>query len=726
MDLVATLRELHSEAVTSDQRRLVALCGDRSRSLAILRTYFADEDGSAWPFLGEAEGPWETLAPRRGDRLLGHTVPGLIVDATTALYPNTLGQAVGAVEGGGLVVMLLPDLEAWVAGPLDTDARYAVEPYSPTDVGTRFRRRFVETLEAHRGVAVLDVDAGEVRTAGRIEATPPVASDATTTASDDDVDVLSRCLTADQRRCVRHLLDLVDDRVLVVEAHRGRGKSSAAGLAAVARAEAGDDVIVTGPGFDRVREAFRRAGDVVGRDLSSDRRLTTAAGGTVRYVAPANLEEDRADADLILVDEAAALPVHRLERVLETDLPCAFLSTVHGYEGTGRGFAVRFRDRLEASDRPVDRVDLREPIRYAPGDPVETWLFHALLLDAAPPAAELVRTATPANVTYRRVDRDELLGDEPLLAELFGLLVLAHYRTEPDDLVRLLDAPNVRVRAMMHDGHVVAVALLAEEGNLPTGWRRRLHRGEAIRGHMVPDLLTTQLRDREAAAPAGWRILRIATHDAVRSRGIGSALLAAVREEADGEVDYLSTGFGATPRLLSFWRDTGFHTVHLATSRNPRSGEHSAVMLAPLSPAGARLADRHTRRLLDRLEGQLPDALDDLAPETVVAAAAAIDGSIDVDLVDWLWDVIRHTADGPGQVTTAPHAYRRLALAGLLDGHVADLPEVQRTLLVRRILQGHDWATVVETSGCTAGDARQALQAAIQHLADRYDPDAAD
>jgi len=93
------------------------------------------------------------------------------------------------------------------------------------------------------------------------------------------------------------------------------------------------------------------------------------------------------------------------------------------------------------------------------------WAFRALLLDARPPVEPLVDDATPESVDYRRLEAAEALADERLLREAFGLLVLAHYRTEPNDLARLLDAPNLEARALTHDGHVVSVALLAREGN---------------------------------------------------------------------------------------------------------------------------------------------------------------------------------------------------------------------------------------------------------------------
>ncbi|MCO8268920.1 GNAT family N-acetyltransferase, partial [Haloferax sp. AB510] len=268
----------------------------------------------------------------------------------------------------------------------------------------------------------------------------------------------------------------------------------------------------------------------------------------------------------------------------------------------------------------VTDARLDDPIRYAAGDPVESWTFRALLLDARPPVDQLVADATPESASYRALSPDDLLADEHLLREAFGLLVLAHYRTEPDDLARLLDAPNLTLRALTHEGRVVSVALLAREGGLGPDTRRHMYDGGRIRGNMLPDVFTSQLRDEDAGVPVGYRVMRIATHHAVRSSGLGSRLLSAIRDEFAGDADYLGVGFGATPELLSFWRDNGYGTVHLSTTRNDTSGEYSALMMRPLSPAGRDLRNRHAAWFLGRVGDVLGDALSDLDADVARAA----------------------------------------------------------------------------------------------------------
>jgi tRNA(Met) cytidine acetyltransferase len=443
----------------------------------------------------------------------------------------------------------------------------------------------------------------------------------------------------------------------------------------------------------------------------------------VRFLDPEPAAGLPEDPDAVIVDEAAALPVARLEALLAAPA-AAFVTTVHGYEGTGRGFDVRFRERLAASDRDVADVRLRAPVRYAAGDPVEAWAFRALLLDARPPVDPLVADATPADATYRTLDPDDLIADEHLLREAFGLLVLAHYRTEPDDLQRLLDAPNLDCRALLVDGHVAAVALLAREGGLPEPLRVEMYEGGRVRGNMLPDVLTSQLRDLAAGVPVGYRVLRIATHHAIRSRGFGSRLLDRCHAELADDVDWFGVGYGATPRLVRFWERNGYRTVHCSTTRNATSGEYSAVMLRPTAPAGRDLHDRHARRFRARMRDGLSDALRDLEPDVARAVLRATDASVvgPPTLTDHEWRVVAAAAYGPGIYDAAPGAFRELALAGLIDP-VADLGDRAERLLVRKPLQGHPWDRVAtDLDYASTRQCMRALGEAMRPLIDRYGP----
>jgi tRNA(Met) cytidine acetyltransferase len=722
---------LRDEAVATNERRLLVLAGDRERGyvrleavldrlpVAITRTTLI--------------GPEDRLRceqrpqPQAGE-LLGTTREVVVLDAHADLQPNALGTLVGTVDGGGLLILLTPPLTAWADRRNDFDESLAVPPFSSADVTGRFRRRLVDTLRVHRGIAIVDVDRDEVVRDGLTRPEPACDANAPIDPPTDHrfpVDVYEACRTQDQVEAVAAFESLFEPgRALVLEADRGRGKSSAAGLAAGAFAAAGEDVLVTAPEVRNAREVFDRAGERcealgVARTVESD-RIETAAGGVVRYLQPTEAVERLDTADVVIVDEAAALPVALLEAFLGAGR-IAFATTVHGYEGAGRGFSVRFRARLAESDHEVTERTLAEPIRYAAGDPIEVWAFRALLLDARPPVEPLVANVTSKTTRYRRLRPDDLLADEQLLREAFGLLVLAHYRTEPNDLARLLDAPNLEARALVHDGRVVCVALLAREGGLSAADRAMMYEGGRIRGNMLPDVLTSQLRDERAGEPMGVRVVRIATHHAVRSRGLGSRLLAAIREEFAAEVDWLGAGFGATPDLLAFWRENGYSSVHLSTTRNDTSGEYSALMLSPTSEVGRQLRDRHAERFARRFVSVSTDPPRDLDPDVVRAVLRTVDPVPSLDLLDAEWEHVAAAAYGPGLFDVDPGPFRSLALRYFLDGRAGGLTSRAERLLVLRVLQARPWETVAARLGYhSTRQCMRALGRAFQPLVDRY------
>ena len=161
--------DLSAVATTTDQRRLLVLSGDRDAGFdaafeAIEGAGVADEDVT---FVTTREGlRFERLSPSRADSLLGTTRELVVCDAHEGFSPNLLGRLAGVVDGGGLLVLVTPSLDAWPQLRTDFDDRLAVPPFTTDDVTGRFRGRLVDVLRSHPGVAVIDVDAGEVRRGG--------------------------------------------------------------------------------------------------------------------------------------------------------------------------------------------------------------------------------------------------------------------------------------------------------------------------------------------------------------------------------------------------------------------------------------------------------------------------------------------------------------------------------------------------------------------------------
>ncbi|WP_435363869.1 tRNA(Met) cytidine acetyltransferase TmcA [Haloarchaeobius sp. DYHT-AS-18] len=739
MDAVEVATALRAEARSVNERRVLVLTGARDRCETVVGQVLDDLSIpiTATALVSDRDFlRCRQVEPRQAGAILGTTHECIVVDAHDQLRPNTLGQVVGAVDGGGLLVLLAPPLDEWPAQRDDFDAGMAVLPFSRADVTGHFRERFVETLRAHRGIAIYDVDSATVEDDGLTHPAPHRPDPPFGAPAEFDFPAVAyeSCRTADQVEAVHDFEFLKHaNRALVLEADRGRGKSSAAGLAAGAFAADGQDVLVTAPSYQNAAEAFDRARelfdalDIAGDHPDPTTHLATTTGGEVRYEPPPAAAETASEPDLLVVDEAAAISVRLLDATLAADR-VAYASTIHGYEGAGRGFSVRFREHLDDSDHEVREARLSTPIRYAAGDPVEVWSFNALGLDARPPVDQLVAGATPDSVEYGQPDPEALLADPTLLRETFGLLVLAHYQTQPDDLARLLDAPNLTVRTLTHEGHVVSVALLAREGGLDEETRARIYEGGRINGNMIPDVLTSQLRDEAAAGPVGQRVVRIATHHAARGRGLGSELLSQVRREFADEVDWLGVGYGATPDLLRFWGDNDYHTVHLSTTRNDVSGEYSAVMLSPCSPAGEALHDRHAGWFARRIDGVLTDALRDMDPDEVRAALSTCAADVGLDLDELAWRAIAGTAYGSGLYDVAPGPFRELVVKHLVDPEpgAPTIDAEHERVLVARLLQAHDADTVADALGYHSGRmAMRAVGEGLRPLVDHYGDEAA-
>lgn len=548
---------MRARGMSAPSRRCIVVRGTHEETWreAHARTHGLDAAEVVWASPDAPEGV-RAVSVRALDALLGQSVDAVVLDLHGAIDPDAIARAEGLVRAGGALVLRMPPLGAEPARRGDL----ALHPYVVHDVGTRFARRFESLLPAPDAHA-LEAPSHQTR------ASP-------------EQDALVARLGA--------MFDADAPRVVVLLADRGRGKSAALGraLAHARRTRPLTRLAVTASSRDAAREVFRFGGD----DLP--------------FVEPGALARGACEADVLVVDEAAQLPIALVKQIVlaHPGARIVLATTCRGYEGTGRGFAIRFVAwaRARFADR-VEELSLTAPIRWASGDPLERWAFDALLLDAEPAVLAPRATVQPRHV---HLDRDRLAQDERTVRQLFGLLVQAHYRTTPADLARLLDAPNLEVHALFEEDDVVAASLVAHEGELPPSLTDAMARGQTrIAGHALADTLVSHALRPELGGLAMLRSVRIAVHEQRRRRGLARQLVEAVH--ASYAPDLFGTVFGATAELVRFRRSLGYEIVRVGVARGARSGEPAIVMVRPVSEAARAGVALLRTELAHELETQL-------------------------------------------------------------------------------------------------------------------------
>ncbi|EXJ13397.1 tRNA(Met) cytidine acetyltransferase TmcA [Imhoffiella purpurea] len=611
------IRSLLAEARATNQRRTLILSGSMDWTAKCARALDERAAGLEAAWIADRPIVPQVLPMRSATSLLGRDLELLVFDAHSGFDPDGFGAATGAVRGGGLLVLITPPLDHWPQIPDPQAERIAVWPHAAESVGGRFLARLVRTLREEDGVFRIDQSDGPaIRGDGRRIGTDPLSGPTEGPRGPAG----SQPTTPDQAGAVEAVLKTARGRArrpLVMTAHRGRGKSAALGIAAGRLLRDGETrILLTAPRRASVDSVFVHL-ESVSRDAGRPE-----LGERLRFLSPDAILDERPEADLLLVDEAAGIPTPLLEALLAHYGRIVFSTTVHGYEGTGRGFEIRFRATLDRLTPDWRAIQLNTPIRWAPDDPLERLTLRALLLDAAPaPDAELI-SASPSNCHFERLDRDTLASDEATLGELFGLLVLAHYQTRPMDLRMLLDGPNVRVLVLRHHGRIAATLLAAEEGGFEDpALREDVFMGRRRpRGHLLPQTLSAHAGLMEAPRYRYLRVIRIAVHPAATRRGLGRMLLRMLhRQAASDGFDLVGSSFGATLDLLRFWNHCGHATLQFGTSRNAASGEHAAVVAEAASGSGDRLIRRAQERLAARLPVLLAGPLRRLDPRLAAA-----------------------------------------------------------------------------------------------------------
>ena len=514
--------------------------------------------------------------------LLGKDIPLLIYDTLQGYNPDCMGAISGTVPAGGIFVLLTqalcqPDcFSSGIDGALENEPLHS----------QRFSAYFSETLVRTDAFTVY-----EQSTAPNTYAPIKFAG------SQRELVEKTITETEDQSIAVSAVIKVANGhrkRPLVLTADRGRGKTSALGIAAAQLLlERPRRIIITGPRWSAVETAFLHAEKGLSdseKKLIKEKHALFVEGGELTYVAPDVLASDARCVDLLLVDEAAALPAPVLYRLLQRHSRIVFSSTIHGYEGTGRGFEIRFKSMLNRLTPQWRGLHMHTPIRWSSGDPLEAFVFDSLLLNAETCSAEIALQCDADDLQFIELDLDSLAKDRQQLKELFGLMVLAHYRTSPNDLRTMLDTPGVRLFALINRGHIIAASWLVEEGGLSDKQTESIRQGQCrLKGHLVVQSLMSQFGLLQAAQLRSARIVRVAVHPEVQQQGLGKRLITSIIGVIRDDFDFISSSFGATLGLNKFWRECGFYPFRLGFKREASSGEHALMVGLGVNEEGASL-----------------------------------------------------------------------------------------------------------------------------------------
>lgn len=488
-------------------------------------------------------------SPSALQTLLGREFRHAVFDARHGFDAAAFAALSGTLKAGSWLVLLLPVWDEWENQPDADSLRWSD---CPDPIATpHFVQHFKRVLTANNDAILWRQN----QPFSLAHFTPRTDSHPATGAPQPE-----------QQQLLQQLLTMPPG-VAAVTAARGRGKSALAGqlISRIA-----GSAIVTAPA--------KAATDV----------LAQFAGEKFRFIAPDALLASDEQADWLVVDEAAAIPAPLLYQLVSRFPRTLLTTTVQGYEGTGRGFLLKFCARFPH----LHRFELQQPIRWAQGCPLEKMVSEALVFD------DENFTHTPqGNIVISAFEQTLWRSEPETPLKVYQLLSGAHYRTSPLDLRRMMDAPGQHFLQAAGENEIAGALWLVDEGGLSQELSQAVWAGyRRPRGNLVAQSLAAHGSNPLAATLRGRRVSRIAVHPARQREGTGRQLIAGALQYIH-DLDYLSVSFGYTEELWRFWQRCGFVLVRMGNHREASSGCYTAMALLPMSDAGKQLAEREHYRL---------------------------------------------------------------------------------------------------------------------------------
>jgi tRNA(Met) cytidine acetyltransferase len=707
-DWTPLFRELHS------QRQQAAMAGWRLPVwLALPLTEAAQVISLLWAeipqhqrvfWLGAtvpSEGPNVTLV-RQKSQLLGSECDVLVINAFDGLDWDLLAASAGTVKAGGLWLLLTPPEHEWQTWPNPAAKRWLSYPFQQAPSFGNFLRFW----HSHNAPNWFHWhQQGLVRTL-QLPAMSLAAAPSATAAVTLDWPYRSPC----QQQAVAAIHQVLSGhrrRPLLLTAHRGRGKSAALGIAAAQLQQQGKTrLVITATRPEAAAVALAQATQLWSQLAKSQSSVQPEVALT--FWPLDRLLAEKPALDLLLIDEAAAVPAPQLQALVQHYSRVVLASTEHGYEGTGRSFQLKFQSFLQQQCPGWRKLVLQQPIRYQAADPLEQLIFQRFLLATPeqpteqPPLQTQSSAAASSHPECQYISQSQLLQQPNLLRACFALLSLAHYQTDVLDLVALLENPSLQLFVLQRQQQLLGCAVVSCEGALPADLCQQIYRGERrVQGHLLAQSLSFHLACPELAQLPLARVQRIVICPELHQQGLGSLLLQQLQQHYQQQgFALLGTSFGATVPLYRFWQQQGLSLLKVSPQLDASSAEVSVLMAQTLQPHLQPFIQSLNQQCQAQLYWQLATSQRQLAPALALLWAQPPSTPLTTS------DVQQLQLFACGQ---RPYAQVEVLLLQWLHQHIQQLPQHEAELWLKLLWQKHSM-----TELCQAGVAKG--KAALQQL----------
>lgn len=429
------------------------------------------------------------------------------------------------------------------------------------------------------------------------------------------------CITQEQVLAVELMLKVLSghrDRPLVLTADRGRGKSTALALAASQMLENATqplEILISAPSKQALAVFFHQIAQHL-PDASVGTTSVEHANGTIQFYPIDLLLKEQPVASIVMIDEAAAIPVYLLQQLLNAYHRLIFASTIHGYEGAGRGFSIKFRQILQRLMPNWRNMHINEAIRWASDDPLEQFVFDSCLLNAQLPSfdktcqvKENINLTADNALEVELISVEALLEDEALLQAVFSVLVTAHYQTSPSDLKLLLNNRAISLFILKRESSVVGVAMLMREGLVGEALVEKvLENKRRLRDQFLPQSLLKHCGVKTSFDYSYQRVMRIAVHPELQGTGLGKYFLNAIEQHSlMQDIDFIGASFAGNATLVRFWQQSGFSAARVGFNKDKASGEHSCLVTKAFTPRASHLQSAFNEQFYQQLNYWLTD-----------------------------------------------------------------------------------------------------------------------